>query len=207
MFEMKFWVLCVAFLLTGCGSLATDRMFNDNLLDVAPKGDFDVRYPEWGMAPQLNTAGVQGPLKQVRTSSYEALRQFLLNNGIDHEIMPGDYPMIKLKNTIKFDTGSAKVSVQSKQWLDRMAQFLASESGIDIVLEGHTDNTGAQKFNDTLSEKRASSVKTALVQRQVAQNAIYTRGYGEHVPACTNKTKNGRACNRRVEVRFILSSN
>ncbi|MDP4493791.1 OmpA family protein [Vibrio sp. AH4] len=204
---MKVWFLCIAFVLTGCGSLATDRMFNDSMLDVAPKGDFDVRYPEWGNAPQQSVSVAQTPKMQARSSSYEQLRQYLVSNGIEHEVMPGDYPMIKLKNTIKFETGSAKVSASSKQWLDKMAQFLAGESGVDIVLEGHTDNTGTQKFNDKLSEKRATSVKSALVQRQVAQNAIYTRGYGEHVPACTNNTKKGRACNRRVEVRFILSSN
>lgn len=141
---MKVWFLCIAFVLTGCGSLATDRMFNDSMLDVAPKGDFDVRYPEWGNAPQQSVSVAQTPKMQAHSSSYEQLRQYLVSNGIEHEVMPGDYPMIKLKNTIKFETGSAKVSASSKQWLDNMAQFLAGESGVDIVLEGHTDNTGTQ---------------------------------------------------------------
>lgn len=210
MFNMKFWVVCIVFLLTGCGSLATDRMFNDNLLDVAPKGDFDVRHPEWGNAPQQEVTGkstASREMSRMDHSSYADLRQFLLSNGIAHEVVPGDYPMIKVSNTIRFETGSAKVSASSKRWLDSMARFLASESGIDIVLEGHTDNTGAERFNDKLSERRASAVKTVLVQRRVAQNAIYTRGFGESVPACTNSTVKGRACNRRVEVRFILSSN
>ncbi|QEO42830.1 OmpA family protein [Vibrio cholerae] len=207
MFEMKFWVLCVTFLLTGCGSLVTDRMFNDNLLDVAPKGDFDVRYPEWGYAPQKNTSVMSNAMTQQRSASYEDLRQYLLSNGIQHEVVPGDYPMIKLNNTVRFETGSAKVSMASKQWLDTVARFLATESGIDIVLEGHTDNTGSEKLNDKLAERRANAVKAALVQSRMAQNAIYTRGFGENVPACTNSTKNGRACNRRVEIRFILASN
>ncbi|MBJ6942032.1 OmpA family protein, partial [Vibrio cholerae] len=76
----------------------------------------------------------------------------------------------------RFETGSAKVSMASKQWLDTIARFLASESGIDIVLEGHTDNTGTEKFNDKLAERRANAVKAALVQSRVAQNVIYTRG-------------------------------
>ncbi|ASK54143.1 hypothetical protein CEQ48_05045 [Vibrio tarriae] len=207
MFEMKFWMLCIAFFLTGCGSLATDRMFNDNLLDVAPKGDFDVRYPEWGYASQKNTSVAQSSMAQPRSTGYEELRQYLLSNGIQHEVVPGDYPMIKLSNTVRFETGSAKVSMASKQWLDTVARFLATESGIDIVLEGHTDNTGTEKLNDKLSERRANSVKAVLVQSRVAQNAIYTRGFGENVPACTNSTNNGRACNRRVEIQFIISSN
>ncbi|EGR4176512.1 OmpA family protein [Vibrio cholerae] len=207
MFEMKFWVLCVTFLLTGCGSVVTDRMFNDNLLDVAPKSDLDVRYPEWGYATKKNTGVTQNSMTPLRSASYEDLRQYLLSNGIQHEVIPGDYPMLKLSNTVRFETGSAKVSMASKQWLDTIARFLASESGIDIVLEGHTDNTGTEKFNDKLAERRANAVKAALVQSRVAKNVIYTRGFGQNVPACTNSTKNGRACNRRVEIRFILASN
>ncbi|RBM54801.1 OmpA family protein [Vibrio paracholerae] len=207
MFEMKFWVLCVTFLLTGCGSVVTDRMFNDNLLDVAPKSDLDVRYPEWGYATKKNTGVTQNSMTPSRSASYEDLRQYLLSNGIQHEVIPGDYPMLKLSNTVRFETGSAKVSMASKQWLDTIARFLASESGIDIVLEGHTDNTGTEKFNDKLAERRANAVKAALVQSRVAQNVIYTRGFGENVPACTNSTKNGRDCNRRVEIRFILAAN
>lgn len=75
-------------------------------------------------------------MTQPRSASYEDLRQYLLSNGIQHEVVPGDYPMIKLNNTVRFETGSAKVSMASKQWLDTVARFLATESGIDIVLEG-----------------------------------------------------------------------
>lgn len=202
---MKYWLLCVIFLLTGCGSLVTDRMFNGNMLDVAPKGDFDVRHPEWGYATQKNRSAA--PAAAPNASNYGELRQYLLNNGIQHELVPGDYPMIKLSNTVRFATGSAVVSPASKQWLDSVGRILASQSGVDVVLEGHTDNTGAERFNDKLSDRRANSVKAVLVQSRVAQNVIYTRGFGEKVAACTNSTKNGRACNRRVEIRLILAAN
>ncbi|MGB5803999.1 MAG: OmpA family protein, partial [Vibrio anguillarum] len=56
---MKYLALPLLMLLTGCGTLATDRMFSDNLLDAAPKGDFDVLYPEWGHAPKIVSADVQ----------------------------------------------------------------------------------------------------------------------------------------------------
>ncbi|MES1383926.1 OmpA family protein, partial [Vibrio cholerae] len=149
------------------------------------------RFPGWGYATKKNTGVTQNSMTPSRSASYEDLRQYLLSNGIQHEVIPGDYPMLKLSNTVRFETGSAKVSTASKQWLDTIARFLASESGIDIVLE----------------ERRANAVKAALVQSRVAQNVIYTRGFGQNVPACTNSTKNGRACNRRVEIRFILASN
>lgn len=204
---MKYLVFPLLLLLTGCGSLATDRMFTNNLLDAAPKGEMDVRNPEWVMSSQTANSGVKGPLGQVRTNSYDALQHFLLNHGVDYEVLPGNHVMVKLKDSVKFQTGSAQVSVGSAQWLSMMGDFLARQRGIDVVIDGHTDNTGQRRFNDSLSVKRANMVKNTLIKNNVAKDSIYTRGYGEYVPACTNRTTTGRACNRRVELLFIVSNN
>lgn len=205
--RMKYLALPLLMLLTGCGSLVTDRMFSDNLLNEAPKGDFDVLYPEWGNAPKLASTGVQGPMGQQRTGSYDSLQNFLLRNGVDYEVLPGNHIMVKLKDTVKFETGSSQVSSNSQQWLSMMGSYLASEPSIDIVIDGHADSTGVANFNDRLSMNRAKAVKNTLVKNNVAMDSIFTRGYGEYVPACTNQTKVGKACNRRVEVLFIVSNN
>ncbi len=194
-------------MLSGCGSLATDRMFADNLLDAAPKGEMDVRNPEWVVSSRTVNSGVKGPLGQVRTSSYEALQQFLLHNGVDYEVLSGNHIMVKLKDSVKFETGSSQVSLESEQWLGMMSDFLAQQHGIDVVIDGHTDDTGQMTFNDSLSIKRADKVKSTLIKNSVAKDSIYTRGYGEYVPACSNRTTTGRACNRRVELLFIVSNN
>ncbi len=205
---MKYLALPLLMLLTGCGTLANaDRMFSNSLLDAAPKGDFDVLYPEWGHAPKIASTGVQGPMGQQRTSSYDSLQSFLLKNGVDYEVLQGNHIMVKLKDTVKFETGSSTVSSGSGDWLTMMGRYLASEPGIDIVIDGHTDSSGAPTFNDGLSERRAKAVKNTLVKSNVAMDSIFTRGYGEYVPACTNYTKVGKACNRRVEVLFIVSNN
>lgn len=205
---MKRFVFPLILLLAGCSSLDdTIAMFDDNLLDTAPKSDFDVRYPEWGSAPTIADSGVKGPFGQQRTQSYSELQKFLVNNGVDYELLPGNHVMVKLKDTIKFNTGSSRVSADSEAWLNMMGRYLASQPGIDIVIDGHADNTGAATFNDTLSMKRATAVKQQLVNNNVAMNSIFTRGYGEYVPACTNRTKAGKACNRRVEVLFIVANN
>lgn len=115
--------------------------------------------------------------------------------------------MVKLKDTVKFETGSSQVSSNSQQWLSMMGSYLASEPSIDIVIDGHADSTGVANFNDRLSMNRAKAVKNTLVKNNVAMDSIFTRGYGEYVPACTNQTKVGKACNRRVEVLFIVSNN
>jgi len=209
MYSMKFLVFPLILLSSGCGSLQTDRMsmFRDNMLDTAPKSGTDVRNPEWVMASSTSNSGVRGPLGQVRTKSYEVLQRFLLNNGIDYEVLPGNHVMVKLKDSVKFETGSSKVSLESSNWLSMMSSFLAHQHGIDVVIDGHADNTGAVTLNDRLSVKRADMVKSTLISNNVAKDAIYTRGYGEYVPACTNKTSSGRACNRRVELLFIVSNN
>ncbi|GAK84015.1 protein F-related protein [Vibrio ponticus] len=87
-----------------------------------------------------------------------------------------------------------------------IGRYIASQPGIDIVIDGHADNTGAASFNDKLSVKRADAVKQQLVRNHVNQQSIFTRGYGETEPACTNSTVSGKACNRRAELRFILST-
>ncbi|MFV0449927.1 MAG: OmpA family protein [Vibrio sp.] len=204
---MKFLVFPLMLILAGCGSLQTDRMFNKNLLDAAPKGETDVRNPDW-VAPARNAnSGVRGPMGQVRTSSYAALQQFLLHNGVDYEVMPGNHVMVRLKESVQFETGSSKVSQESYHWLSMMSDFLSQQRGIDVVIDGHADATGQSSFNDLLSVKRADTVKTTLIKNNVAKEAIYTRGYGDYVPACTNRTTEGRACNRRVELLLIVSNN
>ncbi|MGT0150424.1 OmpA family protein [Vibrio metschnikovii] len=87
-----------------------------------------------------------------------------------------------------------------------LGRYLANTPQIDIVIEGHTDNTGTERFNDGLSMRRADMVKNILLEQQVSLAAIYTRGYGEHYLACTNQTPQGRACNRRVELLMIMDS-
>lgn len=216
---MRVIALSVLLLLTGCSSLSfKDPMgfMQNNMLDTAPKNDREVLYPEWGQAPQSAPVSVpvqavatpaQRPQRQAPVSGYSSLEQFLMQNGIDYEVMPGNHIMVKLKHTMQFATGSAQLSSDSAYWLNIMSQFLSRERGIDIVIEGHTDNTGATTLNDGLSVRRAQSVKDTLVRNNVARNAIFTRGYGESIPACSNNTIQGRACNRRAELLLIVSNN
>ncbi len=146
------------------------------------------------------------PSSQMKGHNYDSLESFLLDNGIDYEVLPGNHVMVKVKDMIKFNTGSASVSAESQRWLERVGHYIAGQRGIDIVINGHTDNTGTSAFNDQLSVKRANAVKQQLLSSQVTREAIYTRGFGEYVPECSNQTASGKACNRRVEVMFIVAN-
>ncbi|MBU2895209.1 OmpA family protein [Vibrio hepatarius] len=205
---MRYLALPLLLLLTGCGNLAKEmRYLSDDMLETAPKSDMQVRYPTWGDAPKIvSQSGVMGPMGRSRAVSDSDLQSFLMKNGVDHEVLPGDHLMVKLTDTIKFNTGSSMVKPSSAYWINKMASYLATQPGIDIVIDGHTDNTGPPSRNDVLSMKRAKAVKKQLIRNNVAMDAIFTRGYGEYLPACSNNTRAGKACNRRVEVLFIVSN-
>ena len=76
---------------------------------------------------------------------------------------------------------------------------LSSNPTVSVVVEGHADETGSEGYNQTLSEKRASSVVEYLIQLGVSADRLSTKGYGETTPLTDNKTSEGRAANRRVE--------
>lgn len=70
-----------------------------------------------------------------------------------------------------------------------------------VDLEGHADWTGTEQYNQGLSERRAASVQNYLVKKGIDESRITTRGFGETKPIADNKTREGRAKNRRVEVK------
>ena len=72
-----------------------------------------------------------------------------------------------------------------------------------IIAVGHTDSVGNDAYNQKLSVRRAESVKAYLVTKGIEKNRIYTEGKGEKQPVADNKTKEGRAKNRRVEIEVV----
>ena len=72
-----------------------------------------------------------------------------------------------------------------------------------IIAVGHTDSVGSDAYNQKLSVKRAESVKAYLVTKGIEKNRVYTEGKGEKQPVADNKTSEGRAKNRRVEIEVV----
>lgn len=112
---------------------------------------------------------------------------------------------VTLKDT-NFDFDSAKLRDAANSKLNEVAEFADSYKDAKLDVSGHTDSIGTDAYNQKLSERRASSVKAYLVNKGVAADRIVTVGYGESKPVASNKTKAGRADNRRVEIRSVIKS-
>jgi OmpA-OmpF porin, OOP family len=101
---------------------------------------------------------------------------------------------------INFDTAKATIKPDSNALLDQAAAMLKMAPDLKIEVAGHTDNVGDAATNQKLSEARAQSVVAALVQRGVAAGRMTAKGLGQSVPVADNRTEEGRAKNRRVEL-------
>jgi OmpA-OmpF porin, OOP family len=104
-------------------------------------------------------------------------------------------------DNVLFDFDKTAVKPDGAKILDRLIAFLKENPDKKVELEGHTDSVGTEQYNQGLSERRAASVKDYLTKRGVAAGRIATRGFGETKPIADNKTAEGRAKNRRVEIK------
>jgi outer membrane protein OmpA-like peptidoglycan-associated protein len=112
----------------------------------------------------------------------------------------GEGILITFDSGLLFDVDKADVQADTKANLDQLSETLKKYDDTNILVEGHTDNTGADDHNKKLSDRRAASVESYLVANGVANNRITTKGYGESQPVADNNTDMGRKSNRRVEV-------
>lgn len=101
---------------------------------------------------------------------------------------------------ILFDTGKSELSFSSKTALEKLATSLAQNPDTDLVVYGHTDNTGSREVNQRISEQRAMSVRNYLVGKAISVERLTTHGMAYDQPVADNSTSAGRAQNRRVEV-------
>ncbi len=112
----------------------------------------------------------------------------------------GEGIKITFAGGILFDVDRADVRPEAQTELAKLAGILNKYEDTNILVEGHTDATGPEDYNMTLSVRRASSVATFLAVQQVERGRLSAVGYGELQPIATNETAAGRQQNRRVEV-------
>ena len=102
-----------------------------------------------------------------------------------------------------FDFDKAVLKPEGKAKLDDLVSKVKGISLEVIIAVGHTDSVGADAYNQKLSVARSDAVKAYLVSKGIEKNRVYTEGKGEKQPAADNKTADGRAKNRRVEIEVV----
>jgi len=118
---------------------------------------------------------------------------------------PAEEPPVKRKiilRGVNFDFNKSAIRADAKPVLDRAIATLREEGGVAVIAEGHTDNIGSDEYNRSLSERRAQAVRDYMVDGGIAPSRISFEGYGESRPVASNDTADGRAQNRRVELKI-----
>lgn len=105
--------------------------------------------------------------------------------------------------SVRFETGTSKLLQSDKLYLDTVADYLSDIPTVNIAVEGYTDNVGTYYSNMQLSITRANSVAKYLISKGVLKSQLKSEGYGLNNPIATNTTPEGKAMNRRVEMRFL----
>ena len=124
--------------------------------------------------------------------------------GTDVQVIrQGDDLILNIPSGINFAYDSAQVQPQFQRTLDQVASTLAEYNQTYLDVYGHTDSTGSDAYNQSLSQRRATAVADYLSSRGVQPVRLGTRGFGEGQPVASNDTEEGRAANRRVEIKIV----
>jgi outer membrane protein OmpA-like peptidoglycan-associated protein len=101
---------------------------------------------------------------------------------------------------VLFDTGKADLRQPAREALAKLSGIVLNYPTLHLTIEGHTDSTGTEEFNQKLSERRAQNVRDYLVSQGLAADSLTSQGFGQANPVADNKTAAGRQKNRRVEI-------
>lgn len=147
----------------------------------------------------FNSCANRGLSKQEKDDlkkTYEALKDELKDAEVT---MDGDRVKVVLGEGLLFATGSDKINQSYKPNLVRMSQILNRYPKTNILISGHTDNTGTVEINESLSKRRADAARIFLEDNNVSSPRIFTWGLADRDPVANNATAEGKAKNRRVE--------
>ena len=145
-----------------------------------------------------------GAIGYTMDKQIKELRESTAGSGVD--ITPSDNGqaiLVNLPEGVTFDVGSAALQPGFRGTLDQIAQSLSQYPNSLIDVYGHTDSTGSDQYNQTLSENRARTVANYLATQGVSAARIRSQGFGETMPIGDNNTDEGRRRNRRVEIKIV----
>ena len=174
----------------GDGEYVASRALHGLVTGRASKGNKDI----WVEVSTYDSGG--GVTVWVVVLEVEKMRQDVTASGLAEALNKEG----RVALYINFDVNKATIRPESKPVVDQVAQMLKENPAIKVSIEGHTDSTGDPKKNRTLSEDRAKAVQAAIVAQGIDAKRLATAGWGQEKPIADNKTEDGKAKNRRVEL-------
>lgn len=178
-------------------TLKNDRKTNFKL--QAEAGKYQQEVPKLGW--YMFTASAEGYLNT--TDSVEFVSDEITPVTKDLFLQPIEVGLtVRLKN-IYFDFDKTTLKKESFTELNKVVDFLKRNPHVEIEISGHTDNKGSDDYNLNLSQGRSQAVVDYIVSQGIEDYRLAAHGYGESVPIDTNDTEDGRANNRRVEVKVV----
>ena len=149
---------------------------------------------------QAESARAQVEAEAQARAAEQAKNAALARELAELKAQQTDRGLVLTVGDVLFATGKAEVAGGAQRSIDKLADFLKQNPKRNLLIEGHTDNTGPEDFNLKLSQQRADAVRDALASRGIASDRITAKGYGPKYPAVDNDSAAGRQQNRRVEV-------
>ena len=190
-------LLLGAFGLTGC---ATKRYVGDEVSKSSASAEKHISQVESQVEATQTTVRDHGTkIAELDKTTREALERAQAAGKLAEGKFV--YSLVLSDDAVKFPVNGAELSQDAMEKLDDFANRLKSENkNVYLEIQGHTDATGTGMYNYHLGEQRADAVRRYLNQKGVALNRMSTISYGKDEPIDDNKTKDGRAKNRRVVV-------
>ena len=167
--------------------------------------------PPRGAVFRPPTLFLEGPVQseaialQLYARAVEVLGE---ENVVNNYVIRPDAPEavdgnVRVEQAVQFESGSAFILEPFTPTLNLAVAVMQLNPQVVMVIEGHTDDEGPEDVNQVLSDQRAQAVAQYLIGAGVDANRIETIGFGESVPVASNETAEGRAINRRIEVRLL----
>jgi outer membrane protein OmpA-like peptidoglycan-associated protein len=155
---------------------------------LLPEGDtYDIEYRDFMEQQNYSTITIKdepGAFTYDLKIRFEPAKTYILRN-------------------VHFETGKADLTKDSYSALNELVEAMKSKPELVIEIAGHTDNVGTYENNLKLSQLRAESVRNYLISKGIAPQRVIAKGYADTQPIASNDTEEGRAKNRRTEVRII----
>jgi outer membrane protein OmpA-like peptidoglycan-associated protein len=196
-------VVVASFVLTGCASTNAEKGAVIGAISGAVLGKATSNHKNKRAVFGAAIGAIAGAaIGDYMDKQEQAFRDELSGSGID-VVREGDNLRLIMPSNITFATGQSYITSGFHTTLNDVAKVLVKFDKTLLSIEGHTDSSGAADFNQKLSEQRATSVKSYLMNQNILAARLNTTGYGETQPVAANNTAQNKALNRRVEIQIV----